>query len=361
MIGEDAAFPINDLRQQQDVKKRLELQCLQGEIQDNKMLVAVPFWPQIGEIIPIYQPRIMRDFRHIAAYIKLNALVNYKHRATLTFGERIVVLANYEDFIMVMRKFEYVEETTLTGLRKSIIDVFQKAMVPLKTFTYPQLVDKCVEVLDRPLSDSTLRDYVSALSKVSYVSEEKHPTDKRMKLIRVIKKKEENLSEYVRKHFGECFTLDSFKEWLKLQKKYSVLKPKIHNSNPDNLHGDDVESIFKHHYVEHKNATINSEKKDRIFISKKQAPSSETSVKVSQKYQVTEKDGIKTPRADFNQKDRVSLTLIHEAEKCPLCGLYPVKYKFPHEGKEVRRCQHCIDKMKLKGWKFTILTEVKET
>jgi len=347
LIGEDAAYPINDYREQQDAKMKLELQCLQAEIQDNKMLVAVPFWPQIGEIIPIAQPRIMRDFRHIASYIKLNALVNHKYRATLTFGEKTVILANYEDFITVMTKFEYVEETTITGLRKSIINVFNKAMVPLGSFTYSQLVDKCTEVLDRPLSESTLRDYVSALGKVSYVSEEKHPTDKRMKLIRVIKKQEENLSEYVRKHFSECFKLDSFKAWLKGYNKYSVVKPEIHNNNPDNEYGNDVESIFNQHYVECKMPTVNSEKKDRVFISTEQASSDERSVKLAQKYEVTD-------------IDRVSLTPVLTAEKCELCGQFPVKWQFIQDGQKVRRCQNCIDTLKRGGMKFTTLTEVSD-
>jgi len=357
LIGEDAAFPINDYREQQDAKMRLELQCLQSEIQNNKMLVAIPFWPEIGNIIPIHQPRIMRDFRHIAAYIKLNALVNHKYRATLTFGEKTVILANYEDFITVMTTFEYVEETTITGLRKSIINVFNKAMVPLGSFTYSQLVDKCVEVLDRPLSESTLRDYVSALGKVSYVSEEKHPTDKRMKFIRVIKKQEENLSYSVRKQFSECFKLDSFKEWLKRQEKYSVVKPEIHSSKFNSEHGDDVESIFNHHYVERKFTTVNSEKKTEYLFGQKQTPLDKTSVNICQNYKVTEKDGIKIPRVDSNQKDRVFLTPVQEAEKCELCGQWPVKWQFIQDGEKVRRCQHCIDKMKREGMKFTTLRE----
>lgn len=345
LIGEDAAFPINDYKEQQDSKTRLELQCLQAEIQDNELLVAVPFWPQIGEIIPIFQPRIMRDFRHIASYIKLNALVNHKYRATLTFGEKTVILANYEDFTTVMTKFEYVEETTLTGLRKSIINVFRKAMVPLKTFTYSELVDKCTEVLDRPLSESTLRDYVSALSKVSYVSEEKHPTDKRMKLIRVIKKHEENLSESVTKRFKECFKLDSFKEWLKRQDKYSVVKPEIHNSDFNSQYGDDVESIFNHHYVEHKTVAVNSEEKDGLFYRLKQASSGETTVEPSLNYKVTD-------------NDRVLLTPVLNAVKCELCGQFPVAYEFTVDGQTIGRCQQCIDKMKDEGFQFQFM-EVK--
>ena len=150
-------------------------------------------------------------------------------------------------------------------------------------------------MLERPLSESTLRDYVSSLSKVGYVSEENHPTDKRMKVIRVIKKEEENLSEYVRKQFSDCFTLDSFKEWLNGYEKYSVLKPEIHNNNPNDKFGDDLESIFNQHYT-----GVNFEKKDRIFNSPKTSPSNETNVEKPQNYKTTEKDAILRPNSAFS-------------------------------------------------------------
>jgi len=163
----------------------------------------------------------------------------------------------------------------------------------------------------------------------------------------VIKKQEENLSEYVRKHFSECFKLDSFKGWLNQQAKYSVVKPEIHNSNFHNEYGDDVEAIFNRHYTKQKTPVVNSAKKDTLFTASKTSPSSEPSVKQPQNYKKTD-------------IDRVSLTPVVDAEKCELCGKFPVKWQFIQDGEKVKRCGNCIDKLKSAGMKFTTLTELSE-
>jgi len=60
------------------------------------------------------------------------------------------------------------------------------------------------------------------------------------------------------------------------------------------------------------------------------------------------------PSAPSDPTQPIQLILVHEAEPCPLCGLYPVKYEFKIRNQSVKRCQHCIDEMQTKGWKFTI-------
>jgi len=42
----------------------------------------------------------------------------------------------------------------------------------------------------------------------------------------------------------------------------------------------------------------------------------------------------------------------YEAEKCELCGLFPVEFQFILEGQIVKRCGHCIQTMKDHGFKF---------
>lgn len=61
--------------------------------------------------------------------------------------------------------------------------------------------------------------------------------------------------------------------------------------------------------------------------------------------------------SDHDKQKPIQLTPVLEAEPCPLCGLYPVKHEFLHKGEKVRRCQHCIDKIQTKGWKFAIKKE----
>lgn len=48
------------------------------------------------------------------------------------------------------------------------------------------------------------------------------------------------------------------------------------------------------------------------------------------------------------------------AEKCEGCGEFPVAYTFTHDGQQVRRCKNCIEKMQIKGLKFTTLKKVND-
>jgi len=270
LIGEDAAFPWKG-EDKEAVRFRLHLQGLQGEIE--KLTVVIPYAPEIGKIIPLYQPRIMRDFKHILAFIKLNALVNHKQRPKL--GD--LVLATYEDFKTVLDYFEYCEETTVTGLGLNILNVFSKAMVPLGEFTYAQLVMKCKDVLDRPLSSSTLRNYVCELAKVGYIDEQPNPLDKRTKIISVIKQ-EENLSEYVRTQFRHVFTLESFKAWLKqLGNNLS--------ENAENTYSTfNVEDVFNEHYFIGKTDNVISPFQDTIVYTEEQASLAESALGLRQNY-----------------------------------------------------------------------------
>jgi len=67
-----------------------------------------------------------------------------------------------------------------------------------------------------------------------------------------------------------------------------------------------------------------------------------------------------TPRegSHHSPSSQIQLTPVLEAEKCELCGEFPVKYEFVVDGQKIRRCQHCIDKLKSGGMKFTTLKEV---
>lgn len=343
LIGEDAAFPMNNHEQKEAALMKLKLQCLQNDIKDN--LVAVPFGPQMGEVIPLNQPRVMRDFKHLVTYIKLNALCNHKHRPKIFGFQKTIILATYEDFETVMQYFRYCEETTTTGLNQHILNVFHKTMIPLKTFTYSDLVNKCKEVLDRPLSESTLRVYVSELQNISYVSEETHPTDKRRKIIRVIKKEEKAL-DYIRNEFKAWFTLESFKGWLNSVRKNTAENPILLNNIPSDKWDNDVESLFYEHYIPQEEATIRENgKTEGKNVTDFQPSLEELSLNEVGNSNVTETNAI-------------SLTPVLEAEKCEQCNEFPVAYEFPYKEQKIRRCKNCIGKMQRAGLKFTTLKEV---
>jgi hypothetical protein len=61
-----------------------------------------------------------------------------------------------------------------------------------------------------------------------------------------------------------------------------------------------------------------------------------------------------------SQPSQIPLTPVLEAEKCELCGEFPVAYKFTLNGQELRRCKNCVRKLQEKGYEFTTLTEVNQ-
>ena len=61
-----------------------------------------------------------------------------------------------------------------------------------------------------------------------------------------------------------------------------------------------------------------------------------------------------------SQPSPTSLSPVKTGERCPQCGLFPVAYEYTEKGLKIRRCQHCIDKLKERGFQFTNLTEVEQ-
>lgn len=242
LVGMDAAFPFDDLREGIDAKQRLLLECLEKTLADSNFQVAVPFGKEIGETVPLNKPRVMRDLRHILAFIKINALLNHEHRPKITGRKQTVVLASYEDFRVVMEFFRFAEETTVTGLNAHVLQLFHDLMEPLDTFTYATLVDKCKEI-KHPLSSSTLRKYVQELGFISYVDEQSDPEDKRRKIIRVIKKEEKALVSVVNR-FGAVFKVETFKAWLKRLTEISRTTGLLLNDISQDNWSNDVEMVF---------------------------------------------------------------------------------------------------------------------
>jgi len=212
LVGQEVAYPVRNSSPEK-TKFQTELQKIIDYYTNNgmgKIQVLVPYGEQIGENVPLYQPRVMRDIRHILTFIKLNALVNYETRPKIDK----IVLATYEDFKQVMTYFQYCEETTVTGLNKHILDMFHKALEPLKVCNYNSLVEKCQEVLAYPLSQATLYVYVRELEKIGWVDAEPDPEDHRKRIIKVIRDKKELLTSLINE-FKTFFGLEQFKAWLK--------------------------------------------------------------------------------------------------------------------------------------------------
>ena len=220
-----------------------------------KFEVLLPFSVGMAEIVPIYRERVMRDFKHLLTFIRLNALLNCENRPKITGDETTFLLATQKDFIDVLKMFQFCEETTITGLNQHVITVFNEAMIPLQVFSYKSLVEKVHEVLDYPLSSKTLYKYVAELANIGWVDEEPDPEDKRKKIITVIRK-EKNLLSYSLDKFRQFFTLETFKAWLK---EFIILFSQNSKTNIPNfeLEGipyikwdNDVHEVFEKYYTE---------------------------------------------------------------------------------------------------------------
>jgi len=120
--------------------------------------------------------------------------------------------------------------------------------------------------------------------------------------------------------------------------------------------------------IDEKTSLRKNGKTERINVTDFQASLSETSSNKAQNSNVTDSNTISsgvtphliTMETQIRQKNLIQLTPVLEAEKCELCGEFPVKYEFVVDGQPIRRCQHCIDTMKSEGMKFTTLTEVNQ-
>jgi len=162
------------------------------------------------------------------------------------------IMPNLKDLALVLEILPEIEETTLTGVPRHILECFHKVMEPLYAdetpFNYETLTTKYNEVFRRKRSSSTLRDYVKLLREIGYVDTIRNPTDKRFRLITIIKEKDKSLSECVVEAFTDSFHLDNLESWFNDTKKYVgktrvFIKQKITEDHETSL-----EKIYKDHY-----------------------------------------------------------------------------------------------------------------
>jgi len=130
--------------------------------------------------------------------------------------EEYTVLTDMRDVKHIMEVWQHAEETTVTGLPGHILDFFHKVVEPLgekKLANYNELTNSYNAVSEEKRSSDTIGQWVKLLQQIGWADTEPDPLDKRRKLVRLIKKAENN---------GECriqqlldsFTLENFGKWL---------------------------------------------------------------------------------------------------------------------------------------------------
>jgi len=299
--------------------------------------VLTPLCHEVQRKIKYWGKRVMRDWPHFLTLVKMNALLNFENRPKVYVNDSPRLLATVEDYVTVLKFWQQIEETTVTGVSGSALEVFNNLIKPLGPVTnYAQLTEKSKQLYSEPLSSSVLRDYVRVLRVVGLVDTEPDPEDKRRKLIKVIgseRRMLEIVSKNVYSQFKAIFTLEKLKEWQKqlkqlcLKKQFS-LKMFLQDENVE-----DIEKIYMKHF------NIKQEFLDTIFFTQNTV----VSKKESRKNEEKSNRQIKT---DFTQLNRITGSL-YPTEKCSLCGGQPVEWQVNYpDGSWALVCDGCASKLR---------------
>ena len=186
--------------------------------------VVIPYAQQLSKIYPATLPRDMRDFKHFLSLIEKSCLLHVFQRPSILLNGTNYFMATMKDFMTVLELLKDVEETTRSGISGHIIGFFHRVILPVSEdkglFRCADLVEKQAEVGDNPLSSKTIENYVGILEDIGWVDREPDPEDKRVKLIRVLKKPE-NTPYYSLGTSLPFFSQEDFKNWLESLKNYS--------------------------------------------------------------------------------------------------------------------------------------------
>jgi len=208
--GEDLLEPDSQLVQ--------EIRVLMDKIKVKApKTVLTPLCHEVQDKIKYWGKRIMRDWPHFLTLIKMNALLNFENRLRVYGDGTVRLMATAEDYLTVLKFWSEIEETTITGVSGSTLNVFYKLIKPLGPITnYAMLTEKSKELYSEPLSSSTLSEYIRALRSVGLVDTAPDPEDKRRKIIKVLGD-ERRMFEITSKCFGLEFTAffsaEKLKEW----------------------------------------------------------------------------------------------------------------------------------------------------
>jgi len=182
--------------------------------------VLTPFSEQIEQYIEYWGKRVMRDWKHLLTMVKMNAILNFENRPKVYIGDKPYLLTTATDFLTVLSFWSGIEETTITGISGSALEVFEKLIKPtaVNGFTnYEMLTMKSKEVMSEPLTSGSLRKYVQVLREIGFVETLPDPEHPKRKLIKIIsegrKMFQSNILRNVYEQFKQVFSFENLKAW----------------------------------------------------------------------------------------------------------------------------------------------------
>jgi len=217
--------------------------------------IVIPFARELAEAYPAQPPRSMRDFNHINSLLEACTLFHTFQRPAIWIDKTPYVMCTLRDLNIVSNILPEIEETTVTGLPRHILDCFHKVMEPLyynageTPFNYSLLTAMYNETFDQQKSGATLRGYVKLLRDIGWVDTLQDPQNKRYTLITIIKKKDEDMFGRVLSTFSNSFALEKLKSWfddtrMTCSEKHVIIKQQINDDTETTL-----EAIYKHHFL----------------------------------------------------------------------------------------------------------------
>jgi len=328
--GEDLLAP--------DEQQISEIQTLMDKVKVKApKTVLTPLCHELQAKIKYWGKRVMRDWPHFLTLVKMNALLNFEGRTRINAGDKSRLVAGAEDYLTVLKFWSEIEETTITGVSGSALNVFSKLIKPLGPVTnYAMLSEKSKELYSEPLSSSTLSTYVRTLQSVGLVDIAPDPEDKRKVIIRVLGSERrlfEITSDYFNLEFPALFTAEKLKEWQ--NKLNELFRKKGFTHQIISEEGKPIEdfNMFYRKFIEIK--PLFSE------IIWKAQNKAETEKEPFGKAEIVFRNNSK----EFKSLVRVTGSL-YPTEKCHFCGKQPVEWEVTyHDGSWGLLCGECGRKM----------------
>jgi len=119
--------------------------------------VVIPYSPLIEEKLKVVENpdvKLRRDFNKLIALIKANAILFARHRKLVKLGDRLIIVADIEDFKQVFPLFETSFKQTLVNLSEKEERVLQALKERDGSATYTELAR------DTRIPSSTLRHHI---------------------------------------------------------------------------------------------------------------------------------------------------------------------------------------------------------
>lgn len=315
-----------------------------------KTSVVLPFYG-LNNYYPAEIPRDMRDYAHLEQFLKCITALHCFNRPIMEVDKQEYVVANQEDVKIAFLIYSTIFETTRTGVSQHLLDFYYKVIKQREQWESKELVTNYNKIFKPHRSGKTLYKYLKVLADVGYVDIQPSEADKRKNVYVPLRNEEETAKELVSfnlfKEKREILKLNlkkEFENWLKnCSPHFKFYIYNFQNGEKQEIQWDELEK----HII--RNQSVGEYFYQFILGSKKEKENENNSFPEKRTKETNSQPIVlrKLPPSSI-------------AERCPQCGKFPVEYEFEFDGQTLRRCRHCIEELRSKGFRFTTLRRIGE-